>query len=135
MANPINLGALIADYNLDKKDLACKLFPLNMYPVPALNRVIAGKSTLNEVQIEILSHSVGVPIETLFSGQWVMRSKGFVHTFKLGDFEARLDTRTNITTLLYKEELKVKRVIHSGDIVLSDYLNKLNNLTKAFQNA
>lgn len=135
MANQINLGTLIHDYSLDKEDLAKYLFPANKYPVLALNRVIKHKSSLNETQIVLLSEFSGISIDVLFSNGWTMHSSDYVHTFRLGSFEARLNTRNGMTTLFQKGQFKIKRVIHTGDIVLADYIDKLNSLIKSFTDA
>ena len=134
-SNIIDLKKLIREYSLNKEVLARHLFPNNKYPVLALNRVVAGKSTLNENQISELSTFSGIPIEVIFSGGWVHRTVGKVHIFEFEDFKAELNTENNMTVLFYRQKPVVKKIIHQGDIVLGEYFEKLNSLTKSIKHA
>ena len=128
--NNIDLKAIIEVKNLDHETVAKELFPTNQYPKLALNRVLLGKSMLDASQISKLSILTGLPINDLFSGSgWSTQSSGEKHKFTNGEFVAELDTETWITKVFYCGSLKHESIIHSKNVVLSEYIAALNIIT------
>lgn len=62
-----SLQKVIDYYKLDASTAAKILFPDNMYPMHALNRVLGGKTHLNTDQLTALAKYLGVFIADLFS--------------------------------------------------------------------
>ena len=124
----INIPFIIESKGLEVEEVANQLFPKNKHSRLALNRVIAGDSSLNEEQISKLALLAGVPISALFSGdEWKASYSDNIHTFTNSDYRAELDTTTWITRLFHNNSMIHEQVIHSKNITLSDYLELLNS--------
>lgn len=128
--NIINLNQILTEHNLNVREVAEQLFPNNKYPRLALNRVIAGKASLDADQISKLALFTGRSIASLFSGEeWKAQvKKGGVHVFTNGDYRAELDTSTWITKVFHKGSLFHEEIIHSDTIPLRSYLSELDKL-------
>jgi len=125
----IDLQQIMTRADLNKKEVAQQLFPKNIHPVLALNRVMAGEALLDADQISKLSLLVGVPISDLFKGsEWKAQTKEGNYYLSNGDFLAILDHPSGMTKLFHKDSLLHEEILHSGLIVLSEYLEKLNTL-------
>lgn len=134
MNQSIDIKGIIEAHNFDIDYIATELYPNNAFPRLALNRVIAGSAYLNSLQIAKLSEITGIAIEDLFSNNgWKIKSKNNVMTFEYVDFLAELDMSQPVwTTKLFKKgELKSETVLHSSQIVLSSYLDQLNEIIKS----
>ena len=123
----IDLERIITVNELDSLEVATQLFPENKYPQLALNRIKKGEAVLDSDQISKLALMVGVPISALFeSGQWRAKSKGEIHKFTNGKYNAELNASTGVTKLFDKGSLFHESVITSKAIPLSDYLKQLD---------
>jgi len=130
----IDLNQIITVCELDIKDLAQVLFPDNLHPVPALQRVLAGTTLLNSRQITLLSLHTDLTIEQIFGEKWVAKSKENLHTFTRGDFKVELDTNTWITKIYEKGNLLFDKIISSGTVSLNEYFTELDNIIFKFKN-
>ena len=125
----INLKKIVETSPMSKKEIAAQLFPSNKFPVLALNRVMAGEAELEASQISKLSVLMDIPIDKLFR-EWTWKSKNEVHTFYDGDYVAELNTHTWTAKLFHKNSLFHEEYITNRNIVLSEFLNFINNQIK-----
>ena len=97
----IHLKSILEAHGVDPKKAAEVLFPKNMYPYLALNRVMKGKALLDSDQISALAFLLGVPIQSLFDkANWsITSSKEGIIIFTNGEYEAELDMVKNITKI------------------------------------
>lgn len=116
------------DYDLSKKELANTLFPMNTYPVNALDRVLSGETFLDENQISLLAVKVGVEEGNLFNGGWKSSVKGRVHTLTDGQYSATLDMDTMTVKFYVMGEMKHETVLASSAITVTELITFLNNL-------
>lgn len=128
----IDLNRLISDRELDINELSLQLFPEHKHPRLALNRVLAGGSTLNASQISKLSTIVDIEIGELFEpSKWrtvpVTSDKNEI-VFENGDYKAVLSTTEWTTRILHKGSLFHEKVMHSDTITLNEYLENLNKI-------
>ena len=114
---------------LTREDLADFLFPLNQYPFQALDRVISGRSALDEHQISRLSIKYGISIDDLFNSGWKARATmDNRHIFTCGEYMAELDINTMWTKFFKHNELTHEEVLSVKSITLVEYINFLNSL-------
>lgn len=133
--NFIDIGKLIKDKNLSKKEIAFQLFPDIKYPRLALNRVIKGEGLLNSDQISKLALLTGISIPDLFSQKdWKTEVNSKVYQFSSGEFIAKLDTETWITKVFHKKSLFHESVIHKKTISISEYIKELNLIITKYKN-
>ena len=131
----IDIKGIIAAKGLDRKIVAAQLFPKNAYPVLALNRVIAGETSLNEQQISKFAAVAGVELEDLYSPRsWRKTREGEDLVFQSQDWTARYNTETKITTLLHNNSMVHEEVVHKAAITLDDYLRSLELIIKKYSN-
>tara|TARA_R110002073_G_scaffold41011_9_gene116267 strand:- start:258 stop:725 length:468 start_codon:yes stop_codon:yes gene_type:complete len=125
----INLDRIIKSKNLDKKELAQRLFPDNKYAALALNRVIKGDGFLDSKQISLLSELVNIPIGKLFTGAgWDLKSGRGLLIITSDDFRAELDRDTWVTKVFENGSLFHESIIHSRNVPLSAYLAELTKI-------
>jgi hypothetical protein len=125
----INLDRIIKSKNLDKKELAQKLFPDNKYAALALNRVIRGDGFLDSKQISLLSALVSIPIGELFTGSgWDLKSSRDTLIITSDKFRAELDRNTWVTKVYENRSLFHESLIHSRNAPLSLYLADLTKI-------
>lgn len=124
----IDLKAIIEERQLDVNTVAQQLFPTNQFPRLAINRILAGKAVLDAIQISKLSLLAGIDIGDLYNDNWVANSKNGIHTFTNGDYIAELDTNTWLTKVFHNKSMIHESIIHSKDVPLRIYLEKLNNV-------
>jgi hypothetical protein len=125
----INLDRIIKSKNLDKKELAQKLFPDNKYAALALNRVIRGDGFLDSKQISLLSELVSIPIGELFTGSgWDLKSSRDTLIITSDKFRAELDRNTWVTKVYENRSLFHESLIHSRNAPLSLYLADLTKI-------
>ncbi len=124
----IDLKKIIEDRKLDKKEVAQQLFPDNLYPVLALNRILTGEAVLDANQISKLSLLAAVPISALYGAEWRGKKAGHVYTFTHDKFKAELNDETWTTKVFDSNSLFHESIIHNGTMALSDYLTKLNEI-------
>lgn len=125
----INVKEAVKKAGLNYSEVAEQLFPDNVHPRLALNRVAKGEAFLYEPQIRKLSELTGLSIAELFSGEgWKSKREKDVIYFTNGDFKAELNTKDWVTKLFDKNSLFHEEIIHSGVVTLSEYLDKINNL-------
>lgn len=131
----INLKEIIERQELDVKEVAKNLFPGNDYPKLALDRILKNKAVLDANQISRLSAITGIPIGALYAGgQWKASYKKNLHTFRLGDFTAILDTDNWKTQMFHDDTLFHEEIYHSGGVPMSEYFKILNNQISKFRN-
>lgn len=127
--NTIDLKAIIEAKNLNTKIVAQQLFPTNQYPVLALNRVIAGQSLLDSMQISKFAMLANMSIDELYTNRgWKADSKDGIHTFNNGEYLAELNTKTWTTKIYHNNSMIHEEVIHAKDTPLNQYLEALNNV-------
>jgi hypothetical protein len=125
----INLDRIIKSKNLDKKELAQKLFPDNKYAALALNRVIRGDGFLDSKQISLLSELVSISIGGLFTGSgWDLKSSRDTLIITSDKFRAELDRSTWVTKVFENGSLFHESIIHSRNVPLSFYLAELTKI-------
>lgn len=125
----VDLGKIIKDHKLSKKELANELFPKNGYPVMALTRIIKGEALLDTDQISKLSSLTGVSINDLFSKEkWKQIKKAENYIFTCGDYKAILNSKDWITKIYRNGSLFHEEVIHKKTIPLSEYFDSLNSI-------
>lgn len=124
----INLKKLMTRHGLTKKELANVLFPMNTYPVHALDRVLSGDTFLDANQISLLAVRLGVAEGELFRTDWASSVKGRVHTFTDGEYDATLDLDTMTLKFYVKGTLKHDTILASPAITVSELITLLNNL-------
>ena len=126
----IDLSKLIEDKGYDFNKLADELFPGNLHPRLALNRVMKGKAVLDANQISKLSFILDVPISELFeSKNWsALTKREGIHYFKNGEYEAELDMKTWVTKVYKNNSLFHTFVLASKSCTLEEYFNKLNKI-------
>lgn len=132
--NTIDLKKVIADNNLNKKEVAKHLFPGNSYPVLALNRVIKGDAKLDSDQISKLSLFANCTIEDLYGIKFRPQTKDRKMFFESEDYKAELNIDTWTTKVFHKDSLFHESVIHKSSIALSDYLEQLTSIIKNHKN-
>lgn len=130
----IDLDGIIKKRNLDPNEIAKELFPSNRYPRLALNRVLKKKALLNADQISRLSAITGISISELYGRAWKSSYKKDLHILTCGEFRAELDTTTWITRLYHNGSLCHEEILHSGAIMLNEYISLLDKLTLKFKN-
>ena len=127
--NTIDIRKVIDENGLSFDDIALHMFPTNVHPRLALNRVIRGEAFLDERQISKLAKLSGLSISELFGEvEWKAMSKKGTLLFMSKDFKAELDTETWVTKIFHKDSFFHEEVIHSGFVPLSEYIAKLNAL-------
>jgi hypothetical protein len=125
----IDVRAAIKKAGLNFREVAGHLFPDNVHPYNALNRVSNGDGFLNEPQIRKLAELTGLTAaELMGESEWKGTRKGDTILFKSGDFKAELCTKDWVTKLFHNGSLFHEEIIHSGFIPLSQYVSKLNEL-------
>jgi len=130
----IDLAGIIEKQNLDINEIARQLFPENKFPRLALNRVMKKGSVLDANQISKLSLITGIPISELYDERgWKSRYKKDLHILTCGDFRAELDTTTWITKLFHNDSLFHEEILHSGAIMLNEYIKLLDKLILKFK--
>ena len=129
----IDLRQLVERSGKDRKEIAEELFPGNKFPVLALKRVMAGHAVLDANQISRLALYLGVPIETLFTGDWKGgRSEGNNVTFEKGNWRAEYDRVTGITRIFHRDTIYHEEVLHTSAVPLREYIEALDNLIKKY---
>jgi len=121
----IDLKQIIEKMEMSKKEVATELFPVNKFPVLALNRVLAGEAVLDADQISKLSMLSGLSPNEMFSS-WKMKSRMGIHTLTSGNYRADLDMHSGTTKIFYKGSLDHEFIIHKTNIELSEFINMLN---------
>lgn len=125
----IDVKAIIKKAGLDYTEVAEQIFPDNVHPRLALNRVSKGEAFLYEPQIRKLAELTGSTVGELFGeAEWKSMRKNGLICFWSGDFKAELDPKDWTTKLFHSKSLFHEEVIHSGFIPLSEYIAKLNAL-------
>ena len=125
----INLEGIIESKNLNKKELAKRLFPDNKYAALALNRVIKGDGFLDSKQISLLSELVSIPIGKLFTGAgWDLKSDARLLIITSDEFRAELDRDTWVTKVFENGSLFHESIIHTRNVPLSTYLAELSKI-------
>lgn len=122
----IDLGKIIKDKNIDRKDLAEVLFPMHKHPVMAIDRVVDGLMLLDSTQITKLSDYTGMAIGNLFTDAWEPSIQGSLIFWINGKFRATLDTETWTTSISMDEVRGILRTYSTPGISLSDYVRKLD---------
>lgn len=96
----INLDHVILGAGLDRIQVAKQLYPDVLHPMQSMSRVIRGESKLDEEQIFKLAALVGCDVSDLYVfDHWKVASQDKIHVFSKGDWDAILDTTTNITRI------------------------------------
>jgi hypothetical protein len=124
----MNLSKVITKTGLSNTEVANHLFPSNRHPYHALNRVINGISKLDVDQAKILAELANISINELYSGVWKHETVENVHIFKRDNFEARLNTRTWVTTVRKSNSLIHDAILHGGSITLSEYIASIEKI-------
>lgn len=132
--NKINITKIIADNNLNKKNVAEQLFPGNKYSSLALNRVIAGEGKLDSDQISKLALLADISIEEIYGVKFTVKGKEKKMFFEYEDFKAELNRETWTTKVFHNDSLFHESIIHKSTIALSDYLEELTNIINKFKN-
>lgn len=131
----IDIKAAIEKSGLDYAEAAEQIFPDNVHPRLALNRVVKGEAFLNERQIRKLAALTGSTVAELFGESvWKSTRKHDTLVFTSKDFKAELNVATWETKIFHNETLFHDSVIHSGFIPLSEYISKLNELITNYLN-
>jgi hypothetical protein len=132
----INLEKIIKDTGVSQKELAEMLFPNNRHADRALNRIKKGRGFLNSQQIGKLAELVEIPISRLFSTSgWVKSLKDKdKYIFYKDSFKAVLDPKTRITKIYCRNSLFYEDIIHSEFTVISDYLERLEEIINNAKN-
>lgn len=125
-----NLEYIIAKNDLNKDFLAADLFQNNKYPRIALERVLAGKSNLDTMQLDILAKILGLHVSELFQETTWNRLD---HVDKIVFARRNCRVELNLKTLIadvYKDDslLVVESVICDKSIMLTEFLKTVNNL-------
>lgn len=124
----IDIRALALERNLDFKTLAGLLFPGNLHPVDALERVANGQAELKESQILALSDFTGLDPSSLFSREWKggVDASGLV--FTRGSFRAVFNPSTRLTSIYDLKGAKLSEFVVLGETVtVNSYLERLDN--------
>ena len=124
----INFKELLKKYNLSKDDVGKQLFPKNRYPAMAFDRIIKGKSHLNELQISKLAKYLGISIFDLYKGSWKRVKSKDSHVFDRNNFRVHLDTSDWTSRLFHKSSLIHEEIISSENTPLGEYFNILDKL-------
>jgi len=66
----MDLQKIITDSGLKMEFVAGRLFPLNLHPYNALNRVMSKGGSLKSEQVKILSEITGLSADTLLGLSW-----------------------------------------------------------------
>ena len=131
--NTINIKQIIETRGLDKKEIASQLFPGNKYPSLALNRVIAGDSFLDSMQISKLSLLSGLTIPEVYGVKWETRTESNIVVFTYGNYRAELNREKWITKVFHYDSIFHESVIHSATIALSVYFDELNSIINQYK--
>lgn len=133
--NTIDLGRIIEERQLDKKEVAKQLFPTHNYPALALNRIIKGEAALDADQISKLSVMLDIPISELFGEGWKSNSpeKDLV-VFTNGQYVARLNLKEMKSEVYHKNSLLHESIYHNSTIKLSEYLTEINSIINNHKN-
>lgn len=67
MNKTFNLVDFLSQKDADSNEIAALLFPNNDHPVPALQRLISGKSKLTVTQLELIADKYGMSVPDLYS--------------------------------------------------------------------
>ncbi len=126
----IDLSKLIEERKLDKKALACVLFPNNNFPSMALQRVLQRETCLDEQQIYRLSVYCQLSIDALYSESmyWKQSSSNGLVRFSLDNYNAIYSPTTGITKIYDLESLFSTTLMSQNTLTLSEYLNTLNTI-------
>lgn len=129
----INVGKIIRDRNLDKKEVAKQLFPRHQYPEHALSRVLKGRGVLDANQISKLSLISEMPISAIYGLEWRSTYKDSTHTFTCEGYRAELNTKTWITKVYDNDSLFHEQVIHDGATPMGKYLADLAKIVTDYR--
>ena len=121
----IDLRKIVEQMDMSKKDIALQLFPVNKFPVLALNRVMSGDAVLDADQISKLSMLSGLSPNEMYSS-WSMKSKDGILIFTHDNYRAELNMNDWNTKLFYRDTLYHDFILHTRHIKLEDYLDILN---------
>ena len=136
----INIRQLAKDAGIGIEEVSEHLFPTNKFPRLALNRVMQGTSSLNEVQISKFALMVGLEIGDLFTeGFGVVREREHEVVLETPEWKAILmrdvietpegdHFKDFKTRLLHKKSLHHEMVSHTADIPLSEYLELIEKI-------
>lgn len=125
----VDLNKVLDKTGMTKTDLGRILFPMNIHVLPALDRVINGPAELSESQVARLAMKLDISIGELYDmSSWKAKSKDKVLYFSDDDFEAELDTVTNVLKFYKKKELVQHMALVCDTTKVSDFINHLNRL-------
>lgn len=124
----IDLSKIIEDRQLDKTEVADRLFPEHKHPKMALGRVLVGEGDLDASQISLFSLYSGIPIAELYTGGgWVSTLGESTHTLTCGEFTAELDSKTWTTKLFKNGSVFHQFILSSKSISLEEYIHMLDS--------
>jgi hypothetical protein len=125
----IDIKAAVARAGLDYSEVAEQIFPDNVHPRLALNRVAKGEAFLYEPQIRKLAELTGLTVSELFGeSKWKSVRKGETICFMSGDYKAELNTQDWTTKVFHKNSLFHEEILHARFIPLSAYLQQIEKL-------
>lgn len=124
----LNLKEIIKEKGLNKRELALMLFPGNIKPDAALQRIVREGHDLNESQISKLALFAGVEVEDLYAGFWKGKASGNQIKLIRGEYVAILDPKTMTTRLFSNLSLLHEEVLSGKAITLSEYIKYLDKL-------
>lgn len=125
----VDLDKVINMHELDRKEVAKKLFPDNIHQMPAMERILRGESELTASQLVTLSTLIGCEISDLFSLKphgWRMLSleNGTIR-FTLDSYVAIFNTRTFVTNIFDGDRELGSMILSTYTVPLPVYLQSL----------
>lgn len=124
-----NINQIVTTYKLDEKTLAKELFPNNLHPHIAYERISSGKAFLNTKQLEMLAKIVGVQMHELFNSEnWTISNRDDNSiSFIKGKHRVELIIDKNITNIYCQDKLIAEQtIILDKNIMLKEYLELIN---------
>lgn len=126
----IELQTLIDQLHLSKKDVALVMFPDSGYPLMSLNRLLVGRSRLNEWQVYRLATYTGLSIDALYDSQmfWKYAERDNMLRFTNSKYTALYDPQTGITKILLLEKQIAVHTLSPKTVTLEEYLTSINQI-------
>jgi hypothetical protein len=124
----IEIEKIAVESGLSIEEIAERLFPLNKYPMAAMQRILSGEAELDANQLLSLSSLTGKNIDQLFETNWKAESKSGLHIFTREDYKAVLDINKNVTRVLHKDSAFYDSIIHKDSVSVREYLVSIDEI-------
>ena len=120
----IDLASLMAEYSIDKKELAKRLFPSHVRPDLALSDVLKGVLDLRVAQLSVLSDMTGLSEPELFKATgWRSLASKDLFVFTRKNYRVTVDKQTWEVKIAHDGSMFSQEVLVNKAIPLSEVLD------------